>query len=165
MNEFDEVWAELFRAEGNKDDETEAFGIERRHHGVDFDVWPPDEARAREWYERRVWRGLSLDMLPSSVRIDAFLFALNTSLVRGPERDAPITSPRFVRALQSALNALGHKVQIDEQLGPRTLRACRRTAHGEKLLVAFRAACAMYYAGLPGFARYQESWLRRMEAA
>jgi hypothetical protein len=162
---FNEVWEELVRAEGNKNDETEAFGIESRHHGVDFETWPPTESQAYNWYFQRVWCGLGIADLPAPIQIDAFLFALNVSLVRGEERNAAMTSPRMVRALQATLNALGHKVKIDEQLGPKTLRALKRTPHVDKLLATFRGACCMYYSSLPAFPRYGESWLRRMEPA
>lgn len=155
------VWPELYRAEGNKNDDTEAWGIERRWHGADFEIWPPTAGDAQAWYYRRVWIELGLATMPRTLAIDCFIFALNTSLIRAGYKDAPIKSPVLARTLQCAIHALGHDIEIDSVLGPKTMRAIQRTPHQEKLSPAFRAAGNMYYSGLAEFPKYKESWLRR----
>lgn len=163
MSEYEIVWRELVRAEGNKNDEHEAYGIERQHHGADFDAWPPTEDQARNWYYRRVWQELGIDQLPAAIRIDVFLFVLNASLIRGPERNAPMSSKVLGRTLQVALNAVGHRILVDGDVGPLTRRALERTPHTKELHMAVRGAILMYYSGLRNFEKHQRSWLRRYE--
>lgn len=105
-------------------------------------------------YRDKFWRASYEWMIqPLAIKV------LDTAVNVGPERAH--------RILQEALNAIGLPVSVDGICGVQTVKACIAAGpeNLDQLLMEFRAAQSVYYAGLaidkPDLRRFLKGWMRR----
>lgn len=149
---FDAALAFVLRAEGGDSDDPDdpggrtRYGISKAAH-PDVDIPTLTLAQAREIYRADYWRRVRGDDLPARLAFVAFDAAVNQGV------------PVAASLLQQALG-----VQIDGEIGPRTLAAAARLR--EAVLPRFLRLRAMRYVQItranPRTEKFLAGWLQRL---
>lgn len=127
------------------------FGIAKRYH-PDVDIKNLTRQAASAIYAREYWTEPGIDKLPWPVNAKVLDVAVHTS------------SKRAVKILQAALCRLGYFVDVDGEIGPRTLKAAN-AANPHALVLGVCREQSDYYASRieknPAKAKYRLGWARR----
>lgn len=126
------------------------FGISKRSF-PNLDIQNLTQEDAKDIYRKYYWEKPGISSIADE-RVSGKIFDLGINVGPG----------RAIGFLQRALNRLGHPVDVDNLLGPRTLKAANQYPDPAVLLDAVRLEAEQFYKGLnrPEFLR---GWLNRLK--
>ena len=113
------------------------------------DVKSLSYGEALEIFSARYWSVVAGDELPLSVALMTYNAAVNS----GPSR--------AVRFLQKSLNRQGSGLDVDGEIGPLTIAACK-SAQMRNLVAAYSEIYGDYYERLSTFEVFGRGWINRL---
>ena len=131
------------------------WGISKRSY-PNVDIKTLDSEYAKAIYKRDFWNSLYLDRF-------------NCQLVAEEVFEQSVNVGKVVAAknLQTALNYLGGKLEVDGIIGNKTLEAVNWYPHEESLLKTLNGVQFIHYLNIvtknPALKKYARGWLRRIE--
>ncbi len=113
------------------------------------DVRHLGRAEALEIFRAKYWNKIDGDELPLAIAQVCY----DAAVLSGPGR--------AVRQLQQALNGLGRNVEVDGDMGPLTISACR-ISDERQLAAGLADIRESYLRGLGLFHKYGKGWMNRL---
>jgi lysozyme family protein len=131
------------------------WGISKRQY-PNVDIKNLELEHARAIYKRDYWNSLQLDKVESQLVAEEVF-----------EQSVNLGKHVAAKHLQTALNYLGQKLEVDGIIGKKTLEAVNWYPHEESLLKTLNGVQFMYYLNIvkanPAMRKYARGWLRRIE--
>jgi lysozyme family protein len=150
---FDQAFEILLKLEGGEvNDPLDPGGLTK--YGISQRAYPGEDIsgmtreHAKDLYRRDFWGPAGCDLVPDLVKLELFVFAVNTS--------TPGSCRTAIRVLQNVVGA-----HPDGVWGPETQLLVTRSAPVH-LLRHFEAAILRYYTSLANFRTYGRGWVNRI---